>query len=368
MRPDTCIQALSSGEREPNSQSGDFSLSPAIECGGTRKSGRLIPELDGVRGIAILLVLLFHFEGPRPTSALGVLFAPSALGWSGVDLFFVLSGFLITGILMDTRRSFNYLSSFYVRRILRIFPLYLTFIFAYFMIALPVARHFGHGMPSDSSLQIWYWFHLSNWRSAFGQDVGLLSHLWSLSIEEQFYLIWPMVVLLARPSWLVYICSIMIAVPPLLRFAFLNTAFGWELLHRLTPFRIDTLAVGCLIAVVVRDENWLRVFRTRFRLIALISISLLIAVLTFSGRPINSSRLTATLGYTAFALTYGCLVFSAYVSTGSSKWLPALLRSAPLRTCGKYSYGMYVLHWPLAPYQRDLLPKLFLGFLSEKCN
>ena len=103
----------------------------------------VILELDGVRGIAILLVLLFHLELSYPPGIPRMFFAPLLAGWSGVDLFFVLSGFLITGILIDTRKCRNYFSSFYMRRVLRIMPLYLLALFAYFAVALPVAHHFG---------------------------------------------------------------------------------------------------------------------------------------------------------------------------------------------------------------------------------
>jgi len=324
-----------------------------------KKSG-LIPELDGVRGMAILLVLLSHFQGPRPASFPSILFVPEDLGWSGVDLFFVLSGFLITGILVETRRSSNYFSSFYARRMLRIFPLYLVFIFGYFEIALPLARYFGHEQHSNYA-QMWYWLHLSNWRSAFILDLGPLSHLWSLSIEEQFYLIWPMVVLLVRPSWLVYVCCAMILTPLGLRLAFLNNVYGWELLHRLTPFRIDSLAVGCVIALFVRNKKWLSIAQPRLWLITSIALAPLLAVLVFAKTLSAGSRLMTTWGYTAFALAYGCLVFSAYLYSGSSMWLASQLRSAPLRAFGKYSYAIYVLHWPLVGLQKRVLAALASG-------
>jgi len=127
-------------------------------------------QLDGLRGVAILLVMIYHFCLNHPSfqsDAAGLWLGLAQAGWMGVDLFFVLSGFLITGILIETRCSPNYFSSFYARRVLRIFPLYLAFVFAYFVITI----------QPDSSLQIWYWLHLSNWQSAFGQDVPTLSHL-----------------------------------------------------------------------------------------------------------------------------------------------------------------------------------------------
>src|SRR5262249_57821933 len=115
------------------------------------------PELDGVRGIAILLVMLFHFQGTRPHWIPKVLTYPMILGWSGVDLFFVLSGFLITGILVETRGAENYFSSFYARRVLRILPLYLVAVFLCFRVALPLARSFGRDLDPGGPLEPWYW-------------------------------------------------------------------------------------------------------------------------------------------------------------------------------------------------------------------
>ena len=324
------------------------------------ESKSAIPELNGVRGIAILLVLLYHFQGPRPASLPRILYAPLALGWSGVDLFFVLSGFLISGILLDTNSSVNYFSSFYARRALRIFPLYLITIFAYFDIALPLAHHFGYWRSWNGSLQIWYWLHLSNWHSAYGNDVLLLGHLWSLSIEEQFYFIWPVVILLVRPSRLTYLCSITILVALGLRIAYLHSSFGYEFLHRLTPFRVDSLAVGCLIALLVRNKNWLRIIETQFRLITFMAVSMLMFVLLFSAKARNSAEapLMITMGYTSLAFVYGCLVFFAYRNTGSSMWLATRLRSGFLTIFGKYSYAIYVIHFPIAVYQREFFARI----------
>jgi peptidoglycan/LPS O-acetylase OafA/YrhL len=314
---------------------------------------RVIPELDGVRGVAILAVLAYHFS--LPPGMPHVLSNALGLGWSGVDLFFVLSGFLITGILMDTRTSGNYFSSFYARRVLRIFPLYLSFVFAYFVIALPLAHHLGYWQSWDNSMQPWYWLHLSNWLSAFGHDAVLLTHLWSLSIEEQFYLVWPIVVLFIRPAWLPYLCSILIIIPFALRLAYLNNSYGEEFLYRLTPFRVDTLAAGCLMAVIANNAAWCAAIGARLRYLTPAALSLLLFVLVWAHSESAYTPWMVTWGYTSLALIYACLVFSASFYSGSSHWWAIQLRRPFLRTFGKYSYGIYVLHIPILYFQSRFL-------------
>ena len=223
---------------------------------GTFGGGRSpILELDGVRGLAILLVMLFHFQGTRPHLVPKALVYPMIVGWSGVDLFFVLSGFLITGILIDTRDSENYFSSFYARRVLRIVPLYLIAVFLCFRVALPLARRWGVDLDPDGSLEPWYWLHVSNWRSAFGRDVRPLSHFWSLSIEEQFYVVWPAFVLWTKPRRLGAACAALAVTACALRCFAAARGAPPEALHRLTVFRIDALAIGGLLAAVGRSAT-----------------------------------------------------------------------------------------------------------------
>src|ERR1700712_417529 len=168
---------------------------------GVRPSSRHITSLDGYRGIAFLLVFLRHYTLTRHSHSrilLGIMNV-SAVGWAGVDLFFVLSGFLITGILLDTRTEQHYFRNFIVRRALRIFPLYYMVLFV--MLALTPLLHLqwhrGH---------IAYFFYLGNVAGNINpnlQDVlpyFSLLPLWSLSLEEQFYLLWPLVIYFAATS------------------------------------------------------------------------------------------------------------------------------------------------------------------------
>ena len=160
------------------------------------------PRLDGVRGLAILPVMLYHltfFGAATGAAGEAITFLPS-LGWTSVDLFFVLSGFLITGILRRTRGSGHYFRNFYARRALRIFPLYYAVLVFFFVIA-PHVRSFGDPakfwVAGADQQTLWYWLYLQNLHVAWtGQfDHHFLGIVWTLCIEEQFYLVWPMLLL-----------------------------------------------------------------------------------------------------------------------------------------------------------------------------
>jgi peptidoglycan/LPS O-acetylase OafA/YrhL len=333
-----------------------------------RRQARFIPELDGVRGIAILLVLFFHyytFAWDFTTLATpGVLRMAMAMGFSGVDLFFVLSGFLISGILLDTAGARNYFSSFYVRRVLRIFPLYLLTIFAYFHVALPLAHHYGRWMDWNNSLEMWYWFHLSNWKTAFGADVrGPLTQFWSLSVEEQFYLVWPLVVFLATRKRLPYVCVSIILVSFGLRCYFAQHKLDDNFLYRLTPFRVEPLAFGCLTALAVRNEKARRTVKKLLPSIFAVGMLALSGALWMGqsagsfGDPMSTSPM-ATFGLTSLAVLYSGLVFFAHDCSLASARPGWLLRSAALRSFGKYSYAIYVFHVPIFMWYRHIVERI----------
>ena len=160
--------------------------------------------LDGLRGLAIALVLVHSLTMfVHPVSAGGQLYhAALAFGWSGVQLFFVLSGFLITGILLDTRPTPHYFRNFYIRRALRIFPLYYVTLAVAFIV-LPALDRMPQVYAGDYPHQAFLWLYLSNWRHDIG---GGFSHYWSLALEEQFYLVWPLVVFFCSRPTLLKIC------------------------------------------------------------------------------------------------------------------------------------------------------------------
>ncbi len=294
-----------------------------------------IPALDGLRGIAILLVLLFHcgkFEWLPVRSVL-------ALGWVGVDLFFVLSGFLITGILLDTRTRPNYLKNFFARRVLRIFPLY------YFVLAVFLGYAFFFAPETYGyylTHQAYFWTYTQNLLFAFEgwpPEGKLLNHFWSLAIEEQFYLFWPFLVLLFAGKRLVWVSVGMIVLSLLLRNLFPEHPFSYTF----TFARTDALAMGALAALLIRTRpEWLNRFCAP---LALLSVSVLAwaALSEYSPSVINPHFIR--FGYTLFALFFACFLLMLFDVQRTGRTLNWLLRNPLLRIFGKYSYGVYVYHW-----------------------
>ena len=288
----------------------------------------IIPELDGVRGIAILMVLGFHFAHvlPRPETFL------FALGWAGVDLFFALSGYLITRILLATKDNAKYFVNFYGRRVLRIFPLAFAYLAAYFWVALPLAHHFGYDLERDGSDQLWYWTYLANWHNGLH---GSLSHLWSLSIEEQFYLLWPTVVFVSSSLRLKRICILLTVVPLGLRLLLMEV-FHSVLAPGMTFCRTEALALGALIALLKEP-----------RLIRTMGIVAAIGVVAISVAFGTDDRVMRIYGLTLIAFACAGLVQTTVELAGGGTYLARLLRLYWLRRFGKYSYAIYVLHAPI---------------------
>jgi peptidoglycan/LPS O-acetylase OafA/YrhL len=310
-----------------------------------------IPELDGLRGIAIMAVVLFHAR-PEPASLfnpLPWLYTLLGLGPTGVDLFFVISGFLITSILMSTKGSTprSYFWSFYARRTLRIFPLYFFAVAAFFYVGLPVLHNTGALLQTDRSAQIWYWTYLVNWNDAAGHIIPYVAHFWSLAVEEQFYLLWPAAVFFCAVRYFPALCVGLGAFSFLLRVIlstghFMAPELLSEYLHRATITRLDTLAVGALIAAVVRNPEWTKLVRGQIKLITPAAFCAFLLI-WLAGQQ-GMSFLMNTFGYLASAIAYGCVVFVCVTNHGGSHLLCRVARWRPLRSIGRYSYAIYIAH------------------------
>lgn len=216
---------------------------------------RHFPELDGLRGLAILMVLLFHYATLLPSFVLPVF----GQGWAGVQLFFVLSGFLITGILLDSKGQEHYFRNFYARRTLRIFPLYygvlsvLLIALLVFRLGFPQVWAHKHLAPLLWSYQPWLWTYTANIQMAIHNKVMfLVGHFWTLCVEEQFYLVWPLVVFAFSRKTVLRICVALIAGALVIRLTLTGLGAGGGTNFVLTPCQMDSLAAGALVATLIR--------------------------------------------------------------------------------------------------------------------
>jgi peptidoglycan/LPS O-acetylase OafA/YrhL len=314
-----------------------------------------IPELDGIRGLAILSVLCFHYislpGSATPGGIVDRLQRLVILGGTGVDLFFVLSGFLIGGILLDVKGSPRYFSTFYVRRFFRIVPVYFAWITAYILVArfggkyLLALSHSGNTPPLGYLVYNHYIFLQNFYLDKFHNLAGAwFDHTWSLAVEEQFYLVIPLLVFfLSRKSYKVFLFCV-IVFEPVLRFALLKMEIlNAGLIGQLTFTRADVLAVGALAALYWREENaraWLQ-NHSRTIYVALGVLFLVFAAL-WKWSPYQRSFVMETIGYSFIALFFVALLLAALCIPEGR--VGAICRWSWLRSVGAVSYCMYLIH------------------------
>lgn len=280
------------------------------------------------------MVMAFHFIGHHGESRW--LVQAAVIGQTGVDLFFVLSGFLITRILLVSKGAPHFFKSFYGRRTLRIFPLYYAFLVAFFFV-LP--RVFETPVPSFGS-QMWAWLYLQNIPATFPTiDDSGPNHFWSLAVEEHFYLVWPlMVFVLSRKNFtkLVYVT---LFTPLLLRVLFLRCGIG---VFYFTLTRMDALGYGAMLAILLTDglvnpSRYIYLFRSLFVLFALVLLS---SFTLLSGSQMDWLQVTKLSLIPAF---YFALIGLCVVDP-LARPLTSLFSQAWLRWLGAISYGLYVFH------------------------
>ena len=300
-----------------------------------------LPALDGVRGMAILLVLLSHFTLREYWPSERLYYIVQS-GWIGVDLFFVLSGFLITGILLDSRGKPNYFGNFYRRRALRIFPLY------YFVVIVTwITVVFFERAPER--LQGWdsfTWFFTFTPNIAMGLKndylyhsfVFNLNHLWSLAVEEQFYILWPLIVWLLPMRVLAVLCLVLLAMSTGLR-NLTDHIIGEKLSvasYVLTFCRMDGLAIGAFVAAALR-LNWLqdKPYQLWIARILLLITGWEIVQLFLHGTQPKLWTLSAIFFASILILALNPNKQSLTRRICETPWLVHL---------GKFSYGLYVFH------------------------
>lgn len=319
-----------------------------------------IPALDGLRGIAILLVLLCHsvFELYPNSKLLSRLLIVGRLTWSGVDLFFVLSGFLIGGILLDAKASPRYFKTFYARRAYRILPLY-AFILALFSLRY-VSSHGSAGPLGSFSHSSIPWasyvtFTQNVWMALVGTfGAGAMAATWSLAVEEQFYLTVPFVIRKISSFSLVFVLLGIIVAAPVLRTA-LHMFFdhGNFACYVLTPCRADSLSCGVLCSLLVRTPRWWKLLLSYRSVLCWVTgfLSLGLIPLTFKGQELSTTMVTFGYSWLAFFYT-GCLLIAI---TGANATVQRVLCNRGLLQLGVLAYCIYLLHLPLMEASRRLL-------------
>jgi peptidoglycan/LPS O-acetylase OafA/YrhL len=335
-----------------------------LSTGATADASGRVSALDGVRGVAILLVLVYHlalYGAPPATSAGGrLLHAIAGVGWVGVDLFFVLSGFLITGILHDAKAGEHYFRNFYVRRALRIFPLYFG-VLAVVCGVLPRLIPQHDGLRSLVAQSAWYWSYATNVliaREGWPAFVAL-AHFWSLAVEEQFYLVWPVIVLLLGHRTLIVLCVALLVAAPLVRMGLLWTTGRDAAAFVLMPARMDALGAGALVALVARTPGGLEPLVRPARVVGgACAGALVIIALARHGLGVEDT-LVQVVGYSLLALLFASFLVLALTAARGSP--TAVFRLRGLRALGRYSYAIYVFHHPLLIF---VPPTVLVGLVA----
>jgi peptidoglycan/LPS O-acetylase OafA/YrhL len=312
----------------------------ATPSGDTRAfKPRHVPALDDLRAIAVLMVLLAHFKEATPHWTWEVLHQ----GGFGVYLFFVLSGFLITRILLSTKNKPAYFRNFYARRTLRIFPLYYGVLALQFWVLLPIfpTPH----ILADAHYQGWLWAYGYNILTAvkghflFTSDWMVLGHFWTLAVEEQFYLVWPFIVLALRRETLLKLCIGIVALTPIFRLAFYAAGANQYWVTMFTICQMDSLALGAILACL-ESSGRLNAFKPMAWWVVL-GLGAILVICSFFYPRSPESTLPLIFYHGVVALFFGAVV--ALAVCGVFHWVD----NRVLREVGQKSYGMYVFHVPL---------------------
>ena len=307
-----------------------------------------VTSLDGLRGVAVLLVLVSHFGVFAPLGLTGITFIDHFFrgGYLGVDIFFVLSGFLITSLLLNEHEAHSkiYLLRFYGRRFLRLLPALSILLLFYSIVTVLDGQPF-------SSIASGIWaslFYYLNWLYIYSLPKGDLGYLWSLSIEEQFYIVWPAVLILLlkitkRAVLHISFIAVLIALVFWHRHVLWTTPSQTTFLYQIrllvrTDARIDSLLVGCITAFIYRY------YLISIRLSQLLSILGILVLFLYIELSIPLTDYMFNGGFTVVAISVACLILGLTTNTFP---LTRLFQGRLIVLIGKTSYGIYLWHFPI---------------------
>ena len=308
-----------------------------------------IKVLDGIRGWAIIFVMLYHFTIPfqqaHNLNGIDFLFAKFLqMGWLGVDLFFVMSGFLITNILLNTHSKPNYFRNFYIRRILRIFPLYYGVLLLLLVLLPSISQSFDAKTATMQENGFWFWTYLVNWKIAsLGTFAGFQGgYMWSLAVEEQFYIIWPFIVYFFRKN-LISASMALLFLSFLLKIWLLLEGASGTTIYTLTITHLDGLLLGSIFGSLYFQE------RITPKLIKNIGYSTTISLvgcgvlILITGAFIFYSPLVGSLGVTLTSIIFTYILLKAV----RNEIRVGFLTTPIVMKCGQLCYGLYLLHQPI---------------------
>lgn len=324
-------------------------------------------NIDGLRFFAVISVLLLHTleietEYNWLDRAINRFRSPL---WLGVDLFFVISGFLITGILLDSRRQ-GYFSRFYARRTLRIFPIYYLMLFVIFLVAVPLAKMLGVGGETVDTLwsnQLWAWTYLQNVLQARGpEQLPGLGHLWSLAIEEQFYLVWPLFILAIRKSNpLAWVVGLLVAMPLLRWWLLTGDILDTWAIRRLTFTQLDGFLCGAIAALGFRHVALGQLLDRAAKPIMAVATAAFVGLFINYGVYDGYYFGVSTWGYLATALGFMALLWKVTRPHLFGEGTSRLLQHPALVWVGKKSYAIYLFHWPVVKVLQERPDQFLLG-------
>jgi peptidoglycan/LPS O-acetylase OafA/YrhL len=293
-----------------------------------------IKPLDGVRAIAALMVLIFHcFQITTYHSSTGLFLQKIGfLGQTGVSLFFVLSGFLITRILIQQKEDPHFIANFFIRRALRIFPLYFLYLCLMYFIVPTIENK---PIP-DFSQQWYYWFYLQDFAITFRWPSIGPKHFWSLAIEEHFYLMWPFIVLFNKTKGIVITISIFIITSAITRMLLVSNGFET---YFFTFARLDEISLGCLLAILEHKGTLLK-WQSKQITALLILITCTAGFLWFQFSSL-ANPIIQVIKYQFISATYFLAVWWVLIAPQQS-WVSRILSSGFFVFTGTISYGIYV--------------------------